>query len=66
VDVGNFRSDSHGMFASHAGLPIWLPRVDAFLRELGLPAGPAQAAAGSGAEASGTDDPKADTNKESE
>jgi hypothetical protein len=41
VDYGNFQSDSHGMFGSRAGLPIWLPQVDAFLRELGLPSGPA-------------------------
>ncbi|WP_296223660.1 dienelactone hydrolase family protein [Ralstonia sp. UBA689] len=45
VDYGNFQSDSHGMFASRAGLNIWLPKVDAFLRELGLPAGPVHAAA---------------------
>ncbi|CAJ0791068.1 dienelactone hydrolase family protein [Ralstonia holmesii] len=67
VDFGNFKSDSHGMFASHAGLAIWLPQVDAFLRELGLPAGPLQAVApGSNAEASGADDPKSDTNKDPE
>lgn len=57
VDYGNFKSDSHGMFASHAGLAIWLPQVDAFLRELGLPAGPLTPAA----EASGADAPKGDT-----
>ncbi|CAJ0801692.1 hypothetical protein LMG7141_04005 [Ralstonia condita] len=45
VDYGNFQSDSHGMFASRAGLGIWLPQVDAFLRELGLPASPVHAAA---------------------
>ncbi|GAQ28972.1 dienelactone hydrolase signal peptide protein [Ralstonia sp. NT80] len=45
VDYGNFQGDSHGMFASRAGLSIWLPEVDAFLRELGLPAGPVQTAA---------------------
>lgn len=67
VDFGTFKSDSHGMFASHAGLGIWLPQVDAFLRELGLPAGPVQAVApGSNAEASGADDPKSDTNKDPE
>lgn len=69
VDFGNFKSDSHGMFASHAGLAIWLPQVDAFLRELGLPSGPitpAQTAGGTGNEASGADDPKADTNKDPE
>lgn len=67
VDFGNFKSDSHGMFASHAGLAIWLPQVDAFLRELGLPAGPLQAVApGSNTEASGADDPKSDTNKDPE
>lgn len=70
VDFGSFKSDSHGMFASHAGLAIWLPKVDAFLRQLGLPAGPVEAAAGNGAEAPGADnpktDPRADTNKDSE
>lgn len=39
IDYGNFQSDSHGMFSSRAGLSIWLPKVDTFLRELGLPAG---------------------------
>ncbi|MGM3275123.1 dienelactone hydrolase family protein [Ralstonia sp. 24A2] len=65
VDYGSFKGDSHGMFASHAGLAIWLPQVDVFLRELGLPAGPVSAAP-TAAEASGADDPKADTNKDPE
>ncbi|QCX50414.1 dienelactone hydrolase family protein [Ralstonia pseudosolanacearum] len=43
VDFGAFQGDSHGMFGSRAGLPIWLPEVDAFLRELGLPSGPVTA-----------------------
>lgn len=57
------------MFASHAGLSIWLPQVDAFLRELGLPAGPVGPvgpASPTAAEASGADDPKSDTNKDPE
>ena len=68
VDYGNFKSDSHGMFASHAGLAIWLPKVDAFLRELGLPAGPVNPPiqAGAAAEAAGPDAPKADTHKDTE
>jgi dienelactone hydrolase len=37
VAFGNFGSDAHGMFGSRAGLPIWVPEVDAFLAELGLP-----------------------------
>ena len=37
VAFGNFGSDAHGMFGSSAGLPIWVPEVDAFLAELGLP-----------------------------
>ncbi|WP_394789451.1 dienelactone hydrolase family protein [Rhodoferax sp.] len=37
VAFGNFGSDAHAMFASHAGLKIWVPEVDAFLAELGLP-----------------------------
>lgn len=65
VDFGKFKNDSHGMFASHAGLSIWLPQVDAFLRELGLPAGPVSQVPAA-AEASGADDPKADTNKDPE
>jgi len=55
VDYGNFQSDSHGMFSSRAGLNIWLPKVDAFLRELGLPAGPVPA------NASTQDGPNKDT-----
>jgi dienelactone hydrolase len=37
VAFGNFGSDAHGMFGGRAGLPIWVPEVDAFLAELGLP-----------------------------
>lgn len=32
VDFGTFQGDSHGMFGSRAGLPIWLPEVDASAR----------------------------------
>lgn len=37
VAFGAFGSDSHGLFSARAGLPIWLPEVEAFLSELGLP-----------------------------
>ncbi|WP_367847697.1 dienelactone hydrolase family protein [Rhodoferax sp. WC2427] len=37
VAFGNFGSDAHSMFGARAGLPIWVPEVDAFLAELGLP-----------------------------
>ncbi len=37
VAFGNFGNDAHGMFSARTGLPIWVPEVDAFLAELGLP-----------------------------
>ncbi len=37
VAFGVFASDAHGMFGARAGLPIWLPEVEKFFRELGLP-----------------------------
>ena len=37
VAFGNFGSDSHAMFGSREGLPVWLPEVEKFFRELGLP-----------------------------
>lgn len=37
VAFGRFGSDSHAMFGSQAGLPIWLPRVIAALDAAGLP-----------------------------
>lgn len=37
VAYGPFASDAHGMFASRAGLKIWVPEVDKFLAQLGLP-----------------------------
>src|SRR4029078_5872847 len=40
VAFGVFRNDSHGMFNSSAGLPIWLPEVERFLEALGLPSKP--------------------------
>lgn len=38
VDYGNFMDDAHAMTANGAGLPLWVDKVDAFLRQLGLPA----------------------------
>ena len=40
VAFGTFPNDAHGMFASRAGLPIWVPEVEKFLDQLGLPSKP--------------------------
>jgi dienelactone hydrolase len=40
VAFGTFPRDAHGMFASRAGLPIWVPEVEKFLEQLGLPSRP--------------------------
>lgn len=37
VAFGTFGGDSHSMFGSPAGAPIWQPEVASFLREIGLP-----------------------------
>ncbi len=37
VDVGAFADDSHTLFGSSAGVPVWLPEMDRFFRQLGLP-----------------------------
>jgi dienelactone hydrolase len=37
VAFGTFGADAHAMFGSRAGLPIWIPQVETFFRELGLP-----------------------------
>lgn len=37
VAFGTFGHDAHGMFASRAGLPIWVPRVTAAMAAVGLP-----------------------------
>jgi dienelactone hydrolase len=37
VAFGRFGNDSHAMFASKNGTAIWLPEVEAFFKELGLP-----------------------------
>jgi dienelactone hydrolase len=37
VAFGTFGRDAHAMFASRAGLPIWVPRVTAALAAVGLP-----------------------------
>ena len=42
VAFGEFGKDSHGMFASRAGLPIWLPEMEKFLDTLGLPSRPSK------------------------
>jgi len=37
VAYGVFGKDSHNFLGSGAALPIWIPRVDAFLARIGLP-----------------------------
>ncbi len=37
VAFGPFGTDSHAMFGSRSGEAIWQPRLEAFLRSLGLP-----------------------------
>jgi len=37
VAFGEFGSDAHTLFASRAGLPVWLPRVMAAMAAAGLP-----------------------------
>ncbi|MBV8271741.1 MAG: prolyl oligopeptidase family serine peptidase [Cupriavidus sp.] len=37
VDIGEFDGDSHRLFGELAGNGVWLPEVEAFFRELGLP-----------------------------
>jgi dienelactone hydrolase len=37
VAFGNFGRDAHALFGSRDGVPIWLPEVERFVRELGLP-----------------------------
>ncbi len=37
VDIGNFMKDAHTFTASGAGLPLWVPKLDAFLGKIGMP-----------------------------
>ena len=37
VAFGTFGSDAHSLFSSRAGVKIWWPAVEGFLRKLGLP-----------------------------
>jgi dienelactone hydrolase len=37
VAYGKFMTDSHNMLGHQEGLDIWTPKVDAFLRKVGLP-----------------------------
>jgi dienelactone hydrolase len=37
VAFGRFRTDAHGLFASRAGLRIWVPEVERFLDSLNMP-----------------------------
>lgn len=40
VAYGSFGTDAHEMLGSGAALPIWVPKVDAFLAKVGLPNSP--------------------------
>ncbi len=40
VSFGPFKEDAHKLFADRAGLPIWWPEFERFLRELDLPVRP--------------------------
>ncbi len=42
VDVGVFEGDSHSLFSSPNGMPVWLPEVSAFFRSLDLPFDPVE------------------------
>ena len=37
VDIGRFKDDSHQFLSSPASLPLWAPKVDAFLARIGMP-----------------------------
>ena len=37
VAFGSFGRDAHALFGSRSGVPVWLPEVERFFRELGLP-----------------------------
>lgn len=37
VAFGNFGTDAHSLFGSRSGIPVWVPEVERFLAELGLP-----------------------------
>ncbi|GBG13304.1 2-C-methyl-D-erythritol 4-phosphate cytidylyltransferase [Novimethylophilus kurashikiensis] len=43
VAYGNFMRDSHGFLGSLEALPVWMPKMDAFLAKIGLPAEPLHA-----------------------
>ena len=40
IEFGKFGADSHSMFGSRAGLPIWEPEVSKLLASVGLPSEP--------------------------
>lgn len=37
VDVGQFRDDSHQLLSHNESIPLWVPKVDAFLARIGMP-----------------------------
>ncbi len=40
ADIGSFFTDSHQFLAYPEALPIWVPRLDAFLERIGMPHSP--------------------------
>jgi dienelactone hydrolase len=42
VMFGRWRSDSHQFLSSSDSMPVWMPKVDAFLKEIGMPSEIAQ------------------------
>lgn len=40
VDVGPFRDDSHQLLSHSEGIPLWVPKIDAFLARIGMPSAP--------------------------
>jgi hypothetical protein len=40
VAIGTYGNDSHQFLSSSDSLPLWSPKVDAFLKRIGLPAAP--------------------------
>jgi dienelactone hydrolase len=44
VNIGSFMNDSHQMLSRPESLPLWAPKLDAFLSRIGMPGRPVQPA----------------------
>jgi dienelactone hydrolase len=40
VDVGQFKDDSHQLLSHNDSIPLWAPKIDAFLERIGMPSAP--------------------------